>query len=138
MANYISAEFNKSVGNYQAASDFINGIDVLQEPLLIKEVDGLFLIHERTGPTWLYDLHGKDDVEAYIEDDLVARHDTSDLMTVEQYQEIAEMLDNNRLLLDKTTRSQMLHMFERIEEIKDDMADHNLKADNVYVPSTQR
>ncbi|HCQ71587.1 MAG: hypothetical protein CL570_04745 [Alphaproteobacteria bacterium] len=142
MAKLISDEFNKSVGDWQKASEFINGFDVLNEPILVGTRGEVSLIHHKTGEWEWSDVLPlpvrKDDVEAFLPNDLAEEYDQPDFMTFQQYQDVAKVLDDNRQLLDEVTRSQMLYMFDRIKEIKSDMAEHNLETQNVFVPSTLR
>ncbi|MCB1651726.1 MAG: hypothetical protein KDI46_06720 [Alphaproteobacteria bacterium] len=102
----------------------INGIDVLQEPLLMgRTVNGDYIVHERLGPTMLFDYHSKDGVNVYSADEFKDRYGDKCLMTYEQYKRDQHTLSDARLdpLMDELTRSQFLYMRDRIEEIGKDM-----------------
>lgn len=126
----LCAEFNAQSNLLQNATCKVNSMDVLREPLLIKEQNGLYMVHERSGPKWLYGAHQIDDVNVFSDKTLAERHDTTDLMTLDEYKDLLDTLNSNRGRIDEQTRSQMLYMRDRIEEIDNDMQDNGYTYQN--------
>lgn len=117
----LSDNFNEC--SLKAVIDRVNGINVLEEPLLIKAEDGRYLVHEHTS---LFDLdRNRDNVVSYSQDEFQQEYGDTSLMTYDQYVDAQKILSDNRLngLIDETTRSQFQYMEDRIEEIQRDMAD---------------